>query len=104
MRFLSEWLRRPDLGGVYLIGADSDIWTDPDRLDLAVLKHRHNESIFTALLSDRFIHGLHRAIFRVVSSYPAKILMGWWKELTDLTDVVVRSASSTSRPGIMASR
>ena len=68
LRFLSDWLRRPDLGAIYLIGKDSDIWNEPDRLDLAVLKARRNESIFTALLSDKFIHSLHRKLYWVVSS------------------------------------
>ena len=67
LRFLSDWLSRPDLGGIYLTGQDSHIWKEPDRLELAVLKARRNESIFTALLSDKFIHSFHQKLYWIVS-------------------------------------
>ena len=60
--FLTEWLDRPDMGGIYLEGQDSDVWEKPDRLDLIVMKSRKNESWLSAWMSDSFIHWYHWTI------------------------------------------
>jgi hypothetical protein len=71
LRFLNEWLERPDMGGVFLEGQDSDVWERPDRLDLVVLKARRNESLLSAWMSDRFIHWYHQTIgFRLAVRAP----------------------------------
>jgi hypothetical protein len=56
------------MGNVLLQGQDSDVWEKPDRLDLIVVKHRKNESLLSAWLSDRFVHWYHQTI-----SYRVKV-------------------------------
>jgi hypothetical protein len=97
LRFLSDWLRRPDLGAVYLIGKDSDIWNEPDRLDLAVLKARRNESIFTALLSDKFIHSLHQKLYWVVSS---TVYNDTSFQVLIVIEIAIYGGERSQRPGI----
>jgi len=62
LRFLNEWLLSPDMGGVSLEGQDGDVWENPDRRDLIVLKARQNDSLLSAWMSDRLIHWYHQVI------------------------------------------
>ena len=62
LRFLKEWLDRPDMGGIYLEGQDSDVWDKPDHLDLITMKPRMNESLLSAWISDAFVDWYHRTI------------------------------------------
>lgn len=55
-------MERPDMGNVLLESQDSDVYENPDRLDLAVLKPRKSESLLTAWLSDNVIHWFHQNI------------------------------------------
>jgi hypothetical protein len=64
LRFLKEWLDRPDMGGVYLTGQDSDVWEDPDRFDLIAVKARRTESILSSWMSDRIVNWYHSHIGR----------------------------------------
>ena len=71
--FLQEWMRRPTMGNVYLIGRDSDIWSEPDLSDLIALRAGHSDDLFTQWLSDTFVHTYHRVIgrfFRVLLFVP----------------------------------
>ena len=73
LSFLQEWMRRPSMGNVYLIGRDSDIWSKPNLSDLIVLRARHSDDLFTQWLSDTFVSAYHRVVgrfFRVKSFVP----------------------------------
>jgi hypothetical protein len=55
-------MERPDMGNVLLESQDSDVYENPDRLDLLVLKPRKKESLLTSWLSDSVIHWFHQKI------------------------------------------
>jgi hypothetical protein len=50
------------MGGVSLEGQDSDVWENPDRPDLMVLKARRNDSLLTTWMSNRLIPWYHQTI------------------------------------------
>lgn len=64
LSFLQEWMARPSMGNVYLIGRDSDIWSKPDMSDLIVLRARHSDDLLTRWLSDSLVHAYHRVVGR----------------------------------------
>ena len=73
LSFLQEWMRRPSMGNVYLIGRDSDIWSKPNLSDLIVLRARHSDDLLTRWLSDTFVQIYHRVVgrfFRVMLFVP----------------------------------
>lgn len=70
LRFLTEWMERPDMGNVLLESQDSDVYENPDRLDLVVLKPRKSESLLTTWLSDSVVHWFHQNIrYRLAVRY-----------------------------------
>lgn len=62
--FLQQWMRRSDMGGVYLVGQDSDTWSDPDLSDLVALQARHADDPFTTWVTDKAVHWWHRVVGR----------------------------------------
>ena len=67
--FLQQWMRRPTMGNVYLLGRDSNIWSEPNSSDLIALHARQTDDPFTRWLSDTIVHAYHRVIgkfFRVM--------------------------------------
>ena len=64
LSFLQDWMKRPSMGNVYLIGRDSDIWSKPDLSDLIALHPRHLDNSLTKWLSDSMVHAYHRAVGR----------------------------------------
>jgi len=68
LKFLQNWMKRPTMGYVYLLGADSDIWEKPDPADLIAIQCRESQSFFSHFLGDFVIHWYHRCLgkrFRV---------------------------------------
>ncbi|KAI4103509.1 MAG: hypothetical protein LQ339_004234 [Xanthoria mediterranea] len=64
LAFLQEWMRRPSMGNVYLLGQDSDIWANPEESDLIALQARHSDSPVSRWMSDTLVHWYHQAIGR----------------------------------------
>ena len=57
---LQEWMRRDDMGGVYLVGEDSNLWSDPEwQSDLLALRVREHESVFAQWISDKVVWWIH---------------------------------------------
>ncbi len=52
-------MKRPDMGCVYLLGLDSDTWSEPDKSDLIALQARHADDMFTAWITDSAVHWWH---------------------------------------------
>lgn len=74
LAFLQEWMRRPSMGNVYLLGQDSDIWANPEESDLIALQARHSDSPVSRWMSDTLVHWYHQAIgrkLRVPQAYVA---------------------------------
>lgn len=66
---MQEWLRRPQLGGVYLTGRDRNIWAEGK--DLAVLRTNTNVNRFSRWVQDWAVPKYHDWIGeRVVSEQP----------------------------------
>ena len=60
LAFLQEWMIRPTMGNVYLLGRDSDIWSIPDISDLIALNSRHADDPFMAWVANKAVHWWHR--------------------------------------------
>lgn len=52
------------MGGVYLLGRDSDIWEDPVPTDLIALKNGKQNDLFYFWMNTKFIRVYHRVIGR----------------------------------------
>ena len=52
------------MGNVYLLGRDSEIWSNPDKADLIALSARTAEDAFTTWIADRAVHWWHRCVGR----------------------------------------
>lgn len=77
LAFLQQWMKRPSMGSVYLLGRDSKVWSEPDLSDLIALHARHAEDPFTRWLSNTMVHAYHRVVgrfFRVMASVPLHML------------------------------
>jgi hypothetical protein len=55
-------MTRTEMGNVYLVSEDSDIWSHPDLPDLVALNARRSEDPLTTWASDTVIHWYHRTI------------------------------------------
>lgn len=64
LAFLQEWMRRPSMGNVYLLGQDSDIWANPEESDLIALQARYSDSPVSRWMTDTLVHWYHQAIGR----------------------------------------
>lgn len=62
LAFLQEWMKRPSMGNVYLLGQDSDIWSNPDIPDLIALNARRADDPFTAWVTNKAVHWWHRIV------------------------------------------
>lgn len=45
-------MKRPSMGVVYLLGADSDVYEKPDLPDLLVIKRHRNHTLATRIVGD----------------------------------------------------
>lgn len=64
LRFLQEWMERPTMGKVYLLGRDSETWTTANARDLVTVKHRGDEDPFSGWVMDCVVHVWHRLLGR----------------------------------------
>jgi hypothetical protein len=63
LKYLTEWMIRTDMGGVYLDGEDSLTWTEKEfQGDLLTLKPRSNDDLFYRWVSDNFMSLFHRLV------------------------------------------
>ncbi|KAH8652463.1 hypothetical protein BX600DRAFT_95137 [Xylariales sp. PMI_506] len=62
IKFLQKWMATPDMGGIQLIGPDSEIWNDNELVELACLRPRLNDSWLSSFVSSKFIRWWHYAI------------------------------------------
>ncbi|KAF2110647.1 hypothetical protein BDV96DRAFT_603728 [Lophiotrema nucula] len=63
LTFLQDWMKRPTMGFVYLLGADCDIWKTPDKPDLIALKN-HEQSLASRIVGDFVARWWHRCVGR----------------------------------------
>jgi hypothetical protein len=52
-------MQNPTMGSVFLLGADSDVWENPDSFDLVALKRRDENSYVSRMLSDMAVGWYH---------------------------------------------
>lgn len=63
LKFLQEWIKRPTMGSVYLLGPDADVWENPDLADLIALKRSERQSMASRAVADFFVLWWNR-VFR----------------------------------------
>jgi hypothetical protein len=64
LKTLQELMSSTNRGDATLAGiVDKVTWENPDRLDLLVLRARREDSLFSALLSDKFVYWFHQKVF-----------------------------------------
>ncbi|MCJ1246684.1 hypothetical protein MMC30_003893 [Trapelia coarctata] len=62
--FLQNWMKRPSMGCVYLLGQDSETWEKPDVEDLVALRPRQADGLFSSWVTDSVVHIYHRILGR----------------------------------------
>lgn len=63
MTYLQDWMKRPNMGCVYLIGADSDVYEKPILGDLISVKRYRGHNLATRAVADFWIRVWHNIIF-----------------------------------------
>ena len=64
LHFLQQWMKRPTMGGVYLLGQDSDIWSNPKMSDLVTLRSTFSEDPTTLWITEHAVKWWHQIIGR----------------------------------------
>jgi hypothetical protein len=67
MSYLQQWMKRPDMGYVYLLGADSDVYEKPDLKELVNFKRDQGRNNLAARVVADFAVRMWRKMFQVVS-------------------------------------
>jgi len=70
LEFLQNWMKRPSMGCIYLLGEDSVTWDKPDGEDLVALRPRQADGLFSSWVTDSVVHTYHQLLgrhFRVSS-------------------------------------
>jgi hypothetical protein len=67
MSYLQQWMKRPDMGYVYLLGADSDVYEKPDLKELVNVKRDQGRNNLAARVVADFAVRMWRKMFQVVS-------------------------------------
>jgi hypothetical protein len=62
LAFFQRWMMRTEMGNVYLVGEDSDIWSHPDLPDLVALNARISGDPLSTWASNTVIHWYHQTI------------------------------------------
>ena len=57
------------MGNVYLLGQDSDIWENPDVLDLIALNARREDDLFSKWVADCLVEWYHQILGRYIRVY-----------------------------------
>ncbi|KAK3385713.1 hypothetical protein B0H63DRAFT_473466 [Podospora didyma] len=65
VKAVQEWMERPDMGNVFLVGLDKDIWKEPNLDDLVALA-APSEDNFTNSLTLNMIHLYNRVFGRYI--------------------------------------
>ncbi|MCJ1243035.1 hypothetical protein MMC30_000231 [Trapelia coarctata] len=63
LEFLQRWMKRPEMGSVYLLGRDSDVWEEPSR-DLIALRNRQNDGLYSSCVAESLVRTYHRLVGR----------------------------------------
>lgn len=64
LAFLQDWMKRPTMGGVHLIGRDSHVWENPIDGDLIALKSCQRNDLFSSWVTTGFIRMYHQIVGR----------------------------------------
>jgi hypothetical protein len=66
MAYLKQWMKRSDMGYVYLLGADSDIYEAPEVSEMVAIKRHKGHGLAARVVADAGIR-MWRKMRRVVS-------------------------------------
>jgi hypothetical protein len=68
LNFLKEWMTSTNMGNIFLLGRDADVWEKYDiyRPDLIALRARETGDPFSRFLSSVLIHWYHRLFGRYI--------------------------------------
>ncbi|MCJ1382471.1 hypothetical protein MMC17_005584 [Xylographa soralifera] len=61
---LKEWMTRPSMGDVYLVGRDRNIWEAANTHDMISLQHRERETVFSRWVTKNLLRKYHNLIGR----------------------------------------
>ncbi|KAI0505167.1 hypothetical protein F5B22DRAFT_661812 [Xylaria bambusicola] len=59
---LQKWMKDPQMGNIYLLGPDSDVWNSFDTSELVCLKPGRTDSLVMQFLKNRLVLLYHRLI------------------------------------------
>ena len=62
-------MKRPTMGGVYLLGRDRDVWERPNPGDLITLKPDYGKDLLSSWLNAKFIGTYHQVLGRYFKVY-----------------------------------
>ena len=62
--FIVHYMKTPSMGNVYLLGPDSDIWKDPDHLDLISMDPKKSGNCVSKAVAVIVLKWYHRLIGR----------------------------------------
>lgn len=69
LRFLVNYMKTPSMGNVYLLGLDSDIWEDPNLLDLVSINPKKSDNWVSKAVTIAVADWYHRFIGRKFKVY-----------------------------------
>ena len=55
-------MKRVDMGNVYLLGPDWDVWSKADASDLIAINARYSDDLFTAWVTEKAVLWWHQII------------------------------------------
>ncbi|KAF4626805.1 hypothetical protein G7Y89_g11347 [Cudoniella acicularis] len=62
LRFLRSWLERPKMGNFPILGPDQHVWAEENERDLAAIRRRRGDDIFTRWFIDTVVPLFHKKI------------------------------------------
>jgi hypothetical protein len=74
LHFLVKYMKAPSMGNVYLLGPDSDIWENPNHLDLFSIDPKKSDNSLSRLITIVVVDWFHR-------------LVGWRLRVRTLLDI-----------------
>ncbi|KAG4439977.1 hypothetical protein IFR05_004551 [Cadophora sp. M221] len=125
LRSLQQWLERPGMGNLALIGKDRDVWGTSEEpissdIDLLTVCQSGNGDSFSAWFTESFIHLIHKLGHRLkkvddpesgIASYKENVLHKYTSHITTITAsllpilaivVLYRIDSMNARLGLIA--
>lgn len=79
LKFLRDWLERPEGGDFFLEGVEAEPWEEPSSKDLANLYPRRDHDKFAQYLSDLIVPRYHRHI----AHWKTPDLTGEWNTISE---------------------